>query len=480
MKRLISILKEQGPMLSGELAQALQDRFNVSYSAARQIISRAKSPVHKNRNITFEKNQLFLYLDVQYNSTKYYENFYEAIKTSAKNCYCILIAMQNNGGYISKNVLASYANSPVENLKRHKRYDEIISDLLNCNFIIEIDDYYKINEIIFTDSNLKNAIAIELAKKTAIEDFKNWAKNINLVSYNQSKGFYENAIFGKFQWAFSAPSYINDIFNLSNQKPGFIIADVIVNKYVEVDDIQFFISKINIIRNYKNISKFIPFFIADGISKEALKLLKENHIVCALLGNLFSQKYAEALRELINIKKNASAIICNDFKNIEEYLEKIELMEGKMGNIIGDLFEVTVGYYFHHIGSNYFEVNKIVKYEGKEKEIDVYVERNGKIQIIECKGIKSFTDHNYVKKWLTENVPIIFKAIKSIKTQIEIEFELWSTGDYIQETKDMLEIAIKNTNKYSLAYLNSNDILKKAEETKCELLRKNVNIIKSS
>lgn len=475
MKRIVNILEKEGPMLSGDLAKLIQDRYKISYDLARKIISRATSPVHKIRNIVFERNQKFVYLQGQYNSEQYFQCLYEAMKNSAKNYYYILLALQNNGGYISKSVLASYVAAPVENLTRHKRFDQVILALINSGFISEFnDDYYKIIDAIMRGTDFKKALAIELAKKTVVDDFGRWAKNINLVAYNSAKGFYENAVFGKFQWGFTAPSYISDIYNISSKKPGFIIADVIIDINVTEHDIQFFVDKINILRNYKNIPRFIPFLLVDSISKEALNLLKNNQIVCAILGNLFSKKYADVLRELVGVVRNASAIINNDSSKVNQYLERIEFLEGKMGNLIGDLFEISVGYYFHQVGCRYFEINKIVSYNGQYKEIDVFVERDGKVKVVECKGIKSPLDHNYAKKWLTDNVPIIFAALKGFNPNYEIEFEIWSTGGYLNETKEMLEKAKTNTAKYSIDYLDGQQIAEEARRVRCEILKKSI------
>ena len=71
------------------------------------------------------------------------------------------------------------------------------------------------------------------------------------------------------------------------------------------------------------------------------------------------------------------------------------------------------------LGCKYFELNKIIKCENKQKEIDVYVERNGKIKIIECMGIKNPVSHEYVEKWLNDNIPTIYKAFEGYGKIIE-------------------------------------------------------------
>jgi len=478
MKRALEILKENGPMLSGKLANLLQLKYGISNVVARKIVSRATSPIHKLKNISFEKNQKYIYLQEQFNSDIFFRNLLSAFRCSSRCYYQVVIAIRNNGGFISKKVLASYVAAPVENLTKHKRYDLIVADLIKLEFIQEYtDEYYQLlfPHVIGTD--VKNTKGIELAKKTVVDDFCDWAKKLNIIAYNSAKTFFQCANFAKFQWAFTSPSYIFNISDINTGKPGFWIGDIVLAQKADIEDIQFFLDKIDVIRNFKNLPHFIPVIIADNYTKEAYKLLKKKGVVCAQIGNLFSNRYANTLRELIPIIKNASAIISGNPENFVEYINKIASLEGKMGNLIGDLFEANVGYYFHLIGCKYFELNKIIKYNGVKKEIDVYVVRDGKIKIVECKGIRSTLDHEYVKKWLSDNIPTIYKAIKNKNSNEIVEFELWSTGGYIDETKRLLDEAIKNTHKYSIKYYNASEIKMMAKESRCHVLEKSIDTI---
>lgn len=478
MKRVIEILEQKGPMLSGELANYMQMKYDMSNEVARKAISRATSPVHKIKGIGFENNQKYVYLKDQYNSEIYFKNLFDAFRSNSKNYYQILLAIQNNGGFISKKVLASYVAAPVENLTRHKRYDLLVNKLIELKFIHEyIDGYYQLLYPYEDKLDIRNTKAIELAKKTVINDFNDWAKNLNLIAYNSSKGFFEYANFAKFQWAFTAPSYVNDIVDRKNGKPGFCIGDIIIGKNTDIDDVQFFIDKIDVIKHYKNLPSFIPIIISENYTREAHKLLKEKGVICAKISNLFSINYSEALKELVHIMRNASAIISKDPDKFIDYTNRISSLEGKMGNLIGDLFEAAVGYYFHMIGCKYFELNKIVRHDNSEKEIDIYVEKDGKIKIIECKGIKNTLDHEYVVKWVSNNIPTIYKSIKKSDSNAVIEFELWSTGGYTNETIELLEKVKTNTKKYSIHYFNATDIIHKAKECKCNVLLKSIDSI---
>ena len=458
-------------MLSGNLADILQERYNISYEAARKVISRATSPVHKLLTIKFDKRQSFVYLKDQFKSRQYFSNLISAFEGSGKKYYQLIKAIEKNGGYISKKILACYVSAPVENLTGHMRYDLILHKLLDLQLIEDSsDDFYR---LFYTeDAEIKNSSAIELAKKTAVEDFCGWARKINLISYKSYKTIFQNANYAKFQWGFSAPSYSISNYN----KPSFVIGDIIIGN-ADVADVEFFIDKICIIKNFKNIHSFTPvLLVSEKFTEEAFNLLKQNGIVCATIGNLFSNAYASSLRDLVYIIKNAAAIISNEPEKFVDYLSKISLLEGKMGNLVGDLFETCVGYYFSQIGCKYFELKKIVDFMGQKKEIDVYVKKDGIIKVIECKGIRNFIDIDYVKKWITENIPIIYKALTNNRSGIKVEFELWVTGGFDIETERLLLNSEQNTRRYTIRHLNRQSIEHLAKQSKNRVL---INCIKS-
>ena len=79
-KKVVALLRKHGPMLSGKLAKLFETEYGVSNTAARQALSRAKSPVNKNCTLSFEKNQKFFYLEDQFMSNRYITAFLDAIK----------------------------------------------------------------------------------------------------------------------------------------------------------------------------------------------------------------------------------------------------------------------------------------------------------------------------------------------------------------------------------------------------------------
>lgn len=102
MNRIEILLKQYGPMLSGDLAKKYEKKYNASNEAARKAISRARSPIQKIKYFPFEKNQIFCYLEEQYNTSSYKKMLYSSLKKHSSTIAPLLIALENNYGIISK------------------------------------------------------------------------------------------------------------------------------------------------------------------------------------------------------------------------------------------------------------------------------------------------------------------------------------------------------------------------------------------
>lgn len=473
--KIIQILRQHGSMLSGEMAKILEVKFNMTNTAARQAISRASSPVHKLKKISFERNQSFLYLEDKYNSKQYKTELLSAIKESSKTYYSIILIIQNNGGYISKKILPSFTSIPIGNIVRHKRFDVIIADLISCGIICALnEDYYQLNVMFFPGFkfSLNRTKAIELTKKTVIDDFYTWARNVNFVSYNSGKTIYEQGEFCKLQWCFTAPTYLSDLKDRKTEKAGFIVADVLLGTRGDLEDIEFFINKINIAKSFKKTPNFIPVLITDNLTKSALSKLKQYGVLCAVISNFFDAQYDKLLKELLNLITNSTAIFQNNPEKLSEYVDKISKIEGKLGNLIGDLFELSVAFYYKKRGCEYLDTNKIINFQGQQKEIDVFVIREGKCIIVECKGLRNKLDDSYVKKWISENVPIIYKWANERYPEFQIEFELWCTGGFSELGLEKLSKAKETTKKYAINFWEKEKIVCFAKQYKCNVLEK--------
>lgn len=465
MDRVVNLLKEYGPMISGDLARKYEQIYNTSNEAARKAVSRSKTPVNKISNLGFDKNQKFYYLESQFMSNKYKENLIEAIKKHSKIFFEYINAFLMQNGYISKRILPAYVGAPVENVRGHRKHFDIIQILIDNNIVIdENEDILYLNPSFFGKINYNHSIGLEIAKKTIINDFNQWAREANLVSYSKGKTLFEHPVFSHFQWCYSAPSYIQPLYSPKNNKPGFVVADVIFGKTTTLNDLNFFIDKLLIIRSFKNLPSFLPVIIVDRIDRDALNKLKGLNVFVALLDQFFSDKYTKLLNELVNVITNATSIMNKNPDYVHRLFESLSKAEGKYNNMAGDMFELLVGYHFSNLGCAYMKSKQIIRYNNKIKELDWLIQRDGKTIVIECKATKSKIDEQFVNKWLTENIPITYKWLKENHYN-NIQFEIWSVGGFTDQALEMLSKQEEVVKKYIVYHYSKEDMITIAKNT---------------
>ena len=99
-----------------------------------------------------------------------------------------------------------------------------------------------------------------------------------------------------------------------------------------------------------------------------------------------------------NIFTNASAIVAKNPAQIEKLFLEISKSEGRYNDMIGDLFEIMVGYYYHYVGCRYLTIGKRIRIPDSDKtnELDLLVERDGKVIVVECKATRQPTNETFV------------------------------------------------------------------------------------
>ncbi len=462
-KKVVALLRKYGPMLSGKLAKLFEAEYGVSNTAARQALSRAQSPVNKNCTLSFDKNQKFFYLEDQFMSSRYITSFSSAIKEFSRVNWIYISAFVSQNGYVSKDILPALVASPVSNLKGHKLHQRIISDLQKCHIIEDYNEtHWKLCDWMLPHkSNLSRAIGLEAAKKQVARDFARWAQNVNFIGYGSAKTISNAAEFSHFQWALTAPSYVQPLFDSISQKPGFLVADVVYGRTATPDDVGFFLEKLAIVRSFKNASNFLPILLVESVTKETLKLLKDNKVVVARIDNVFDKNYTRLLGELVAVFANAGAIIVKNPSQIEKLFTELSKAEGRYNDLIGDMFELITAYYFQHLGCRYLDIRKKIQIPdfSATNEIDVLVEKDGCINVIECKATRSATGLDFVDTWLTKNIKQIRKWLLENFPGREIKFHLWSLGGFTADALSALSEASANTRKYTIEYLDRTQIL---------------------
>lgn len=470
MNRIESILRQNGPMLAGELAKAYEEKYNASNDAARKAISRAGLPVQKLKKFPFEKNQAFCYLKEHYNTTIYKNTLYCLLKRHSATIAPFLIALENHYGIISKDLLPIYSGSPIKNTKGHRLFARNVQDLLAAGIILEYDDErYMLNDSfsgIFMDiSRYHSYHSYHRLCKIIANDFVSWAAKLNIIAFHSATVYPDVAEFSHFQWSITCPSYMQPIYNCVEGKPGFLVADVIFKPQASVDDVAYFIEKVNVVRHFKNAPNFLPVLLISSVSPEALRLLKEHKVFIGILSNLYDNSYTTTLFEIYHVFQNATAILLNDVTKIDALLENIAKNEGRFHNVMGDLFEYMVGAFYRKRGVEYLEMNKFIPNEkGTRNELDILICKDNKVIAIECKATKSPLSYEYVHKWLSEIVPVFRRWIQTTYPSREYEFQIWSLGGYDEAALELLKEHQKTVGIYTLFYYAKPEILNEAKK----------------
>lgn len=241
-KKVVTLLNKYGPMLSGELARKFEHEYGASNTAARQALSRAKKPVNKICTLSFDKNQKFFYLESQYMSNRYIERLMDAIKQSSQINWVYICAFQSQNGFVAKSILPSLVSSPIKNVKGHKLHQRVIDDLLKCGIIVEYNEtHWMLAEwASIQNRSIARAVGLETVKKQVVNDFASWAQNINLIGYDSAKVLSASAEFANFQWALTAPAYIQPLYDTEKNSAGLCCGGYLLWTYSHGGRHQFF------------------------------------------------------------------------------------------------------------------------------------------------------------------------------------------------------------------------------------------------
>lgn len=464
-------IKERGGVLSGDLARYIEKKQSISNDAARKRVQRLKSPIHKIRGL-FADNKAFFYHSDNFQNSHYFNDLVEAFKTDGKRCYTIIIGLKYHHGLVHVNELANYSMSPVNLVKGHMKFSSVIELMKKHNLIRETSTgEYGLNISVAEQlsPNIRHIKGVQLSKSLVIQQFETWSKNIGLVSFKKSKN---NNVVGGFQFAFTAPTYIDGLVGYIDKmkKPGFLVADILIGNITNENTVSFFMKKIAAIKASNPTLKLLPVLLVDGITAEGLNSLKSKGVLVASIKELFGKDYSDLLKNLINTVTNAGAILKTEPEKYLQLMEKLtKLIDGKTNNLRGDLFELAVGFYFSKYSQS-LDIGKRVPVtnSNRTREIDVLARSENEICIVECKGYNYPVGIDYVEVYLSEKIKEIRGWLAITHPERKHRFEIWSTGGFTKEAIVLLKSTKEKVRKFDFHYLDQNDIKERANKLNSE------------
>lgn len=467
MTTIESILDNEGPMMSSDLARVLEVKENLPYNTASQRVGRDRK-IHKIKGF-FKSNQSLCFLQKHKDDGDLFEALSEALYNNGRKYWYCLNAIKLHGGMLSRKYLECYTNYPVEPLKKHIPFNEVMRMFVAAEILIfNGDDYLFSPQFSQTKTNRTAFKTIEAIKDVVLSDLHSITQNIGMISYNTGEKFAE---FGKFRWGFKGVSAISGI--LEKGKNGYLLADILLGRRIYLDDVRFYIEKLKHIGSYNNSSRIIPFLIVDDVDKDALLFLKKHGIVVGFIKELFGHKYAETLKGLIEILNNAGASLKNDPNKYLDLITQLKTYnKGLVNNVRGTLFEFMVGH-IHSVRCQSIDLGKEIISNNSRHELDIFATYSDKVVIVECKATKGMIDYDVIEKWEKVKIPAFWKYIKErdAYSKKDIEFEFWSTGGFTNKALIALESLSKRVKKYKVFYFQAEEIREKAIKMKDKKLK---------
>lgn len=464
-------IKSKGGILSGDLARYIEKKQGITNEAARKRVQRLNSPIHKIAGL-FSDKKVFVYHSDNFQNFDYFTDLVESFKTDGKRCYSIINAIKYHHGLVPIDELANYSISPVNSITGHMKFSSVIELLKKHNLIRETNTgEFGLNISVSEklSPNVRHIKGVQISKRLVIQQFEIWSKNIGLVSFKKGKN---NNIVGGFQFAFTAPTYIDGLVGYHNKikKPGFLVTDILIGNITDENSVSFFLRKIAAIKASNPSLKLFPVLIVDGISSEGLNQLKSKGVLVASIKELFGRDYSELLKSLINTVTNAGAILKTEPEKYLQLMEKLtKLIDGKTNNLRGDLFELAVGFYFSKYSQS-LDIGKRVPVtdSNRTREIDVLAKNENEICIVECKGYNYPVDIKYIEIYLSEKIKEIRGWLAITHSDKRHRFEIWSTGGYTKEALVLLKETKDKVRKFDFDYLDQNDIQERANKLNSE------------
>lgn len=439
MSDVASILETSGPSRSSEVAARLQTLSGMSPEAARQVVSRAGQPIMKLKGI-LPKNEAFLYLESDYFSERYIDNLTEALRVTGSAYSYALDGLAARGGAVYLDEFSVISGS-ADRQKGHIPNSAIFQRLVDYGLMDthETDRGPVISLSAGSGYRYGHSYmyARHRAESVLLDAFSQWLKNLGMVSCDKVaiRGDDHPRTVGPFKFDLTAPSYLSPIATLSGsgKRPGFVFADVFSDSRLDERHVAYFFRKLKSISALRNIGRVLPYLIAPGFSKEALRLGRELGVIMATPSNLFGERLGQGLNDLTQTLKNAGAVVAKEPERLSMMIDRLADIEGKSGNLRGILFELFTAFLMRHDG-RWISLGTIATdpATGKSAEIDILADHGVTDRVaIECKakvpgGELSLEE---VEDWI-RRIPLWTKWLRDIpaRQNANLSFQIWTSG----------------------------------------------------
>lgn len=478
MKSIENILSELGPSLSSAVVSKLVDTCSISSDVARKRLSRARSPIERISHRLFPRNEAFIFLKSQYKTEWYWANLLRDLRDKNTVYACALDGILARGGIVKATEFAVISGAPFA-LKKQVSVSRVEKTLIDIDAISEENEEglgrcFSINpRIASAQTGIAYIKAICRAECIILEELREWVKKNNLGSYGKItiRGEMKPLQVGQFKFDLTGPCYFRP---LREQKKahGFVVADVFANGWLELNQIKYFLRKIEIYEKTANSGKLYPILLADGYESDALHEVRRAGIMVTTLNNLFGRNFAQTITNLIETLHNVISTSSVDKDKLEKFFSGIYRREGRMGNMRGILFELISACIASHEygGQVSVGVSHIHRTTNKRTDLDVVCKRGGNsVTIIECKGKGPSGEVSLaeIESWLKKTrIMRDFVRCRSDLYDREVSYEIWTTSKFSLDARERLVSEQSMRVKQPIFWKNGKDVRRIAVKNK--------------
>lgn len=471
--RAEQFLRVNGPSLSSEIAASLVAE-GITASNARKLVQRSGPRVGRLHGIRFAHNDRFLFLLDDFLQPRFWDRLFESFDSKESAYGLALHAVRARNGFVPRGHFDIICGSPGK-MKGQIGASNILNALVATK-LVELESHVDLGQCVslrpevLANDRLAKPGAVRarmIAEDLLLSGLKEWIRNTALGSYEKIKlrSMERGPDFGQFRWDLTAPSYVHPLsrFNRSKSavKPGFIVADVLLNDEISLPQLKPFLKKVAMMRAQRNTSPFLGMFIASRYTRSAFEAGRKAGILIATVESFFGHEMASALIDLMGILTNAAQAINSDPALIEKLFSKLDALRGADLNVKGALFELLVARALNVNGFSIDAMNEPVRMSEGLCEIDVLGRRGGEVLSVECKGYqKNLVTLDGVKQWCEKTVPWSYLHLSSQKLYKDkkVTFEYWTSTDFTSDASDYLTAESARHHKYSIKWKNRRQV----------------------
>lgn len=284
----------------------------------------------------------------------------------------------------------------------------------------------------------------------------------------------------QFAWDLVGPSYLSSIAPRRKGKPqpGFVCADIIIDREVDAIDLRPFLSKWDVLRSQRGAHRFQPMFIAENFESTALMELRKRGCFLVVPEVVFGASAAKSLRSLIGILEDALKALAQNPSRVFELLHRIGKLEGAANNLRGIFLELLIAHLYMLDGYSVKLRVNVHDDQGLPAEIDVLAVHTKEVVCCECKGMApgNLVDAIELKDWIGKSLPRMRKWIRKQETMPEkLRFEFYSSTGFTTDAWQLARKVEETHKKTAIRFCDSSNILSQLSAKELTPLRRMFN-----